>query len=266
MKIFQKSLIFCLVALLVLSMAACGAKKGDTNTGTSAPSSDPSIEELTQIVETAPGKITIYADLNVTIGYDANGNALAAIGEIDATNSLLVACKIANQPCAEAIASVVAALAEEYAQGRNFITIRQEMGSPNPGDDFMTKIYNAATAATEVPIVVVSIADMDETGYFNQNTAKSVMRAAFGDHVEIVSLSEMREGKYVVTIQQSGENLIYLMSALTGSLRVHSDTVDEPIIEGANPGPLDVLFDPNQNSNQQEEPTEEQTQEESPAA
>lgn len=266
MKIFQKSLILCLAAVLVLGLAACGPK-GES--GTSTPNSAPSSltdEEIAQIVAAAPGKLTIYAGVELTLGYNENGNALAVIGNSEVANQLAAESKVANLPCADAVAAIISVVAKEYAQMRGYITIRQELGGPNPSDDFMTKIADVARAATETPIVVVSIADMDETGYFNQLVAKSVIRAAKGEHAEIVTLSDMHEGKYVVILKENGENVTYLMSALSGSLQAHSDTIDEPKVDQLTPGPLDVFFDPSLSDPEQEMTEEEQTQEETPAA
>lgn len=264
MNTLRKVLMLVLAMVLVLGLVACGPKKNEDANPAPAPQSSPSGEEAQQIVTAAPGKITILTEMELTLGFDNNGNALALTGNSDVASRLAAQCNIAGKSCADAMA-IILPLLTEHAQIRGFITIRQEPGSVNPGEHFMSNIAAAAEKADAAPVVVIAAADMDSTGYFNQSVAEKVVRAAFGDQVEVRHITAMYEGRYVVTIAEGSSTADYAISALTGTVSPYTQETDEAYDETMD-GSLD---DPNDNPNEEleeETSTEEETEVQTPAA
>ena len=244
--------------------AATTPVAGENPTGPSAQS----------IVENAPGQLTLFGDINLTIGYDANGNALAVIGDSETANKIAESCpKFAGLPCSEAIAIILPVLANEHVQFRSHISIRQEQGSPNPSENFMKEIREAAKASVEVPVMIISISDMDEHGYFNLDTAKRALRAAKGDHVEILRITDLYEGTYLATLKEGEAEVDYEIGALSGYVKIYEEIVDEPgneipddsMNEEASDNPNETLEEEEEESAEDEKKDETTEEKEEPA-
>ena len=123
MNTLRKVLMLVLAMVLVLGLVACGPKKNEDANPAPAPQSSPSGEEAQQIVTAAPGKITILTDMELTLGFDNNGNALALTGNSDVASRLAAQCNIAGKSCADAMAIILPLLTEVVASPRKEVFI-----------------------------------------------------------------------------------------------------------------------------------------------
>jgi len=260
-----------LVALVVILIIAFSGPKATPSTPTATtPLPTPTGPDAAELVAAAPGKLTILCDVKLTLGFDDAGNVIALTGDSDPARTVAAECDIAGMSCVDAMAVILPKLEGERVQMRTYITIRQEQGGVIPSETFMKEVDDAATAATEVPVVVISVSDMDENGYFGVDMAKRCIRAALSDHAEIVSMTDLYEGIYIATIKLGNMTQDYEIAAVEGTVTVYDDTPDEPYDESLN----ETLEEPNDNPNEAledeedkaGETTEEENKEETPAA
>lgn len=258
----QNLLIIAAVAVVALVVILIIAFSGSDNPpatepAASTPVATPSGPDAAELVAAAPGKMTILCDVKLTLGFDEAGKVIALTGDSDPARQIASECEIVGLSCADAMAVIIPTLEGERTQTRSYITIRQDQTGVNPGDTFMTEVRDAAKAVTELPVVVISVSDMDENGYFGPEKARSFIRAALGDRAEISHMTEMYEGKYLATIKLGDETADYIIGAVDGSVVPDVDTSDEPYDELFHEGFGDTPSD-NPNLEEDEENKEEE--------
>lgn len=228
MKRFQKIMVLCLAALMVLSLAACGNKATSKKTD--------SEKEASQIVRSAPCVLVVRADIELSIGFDENGNALA-VASSDAADStaatVSAASNVAGMSAEEAIKVVLKNMAENATFAEHqYVTILQQHDTIVPSEDFLGNVAAAAEEVMEeMPVIVISAADMDNDGYFTAEIAEKILQAYLGDSATIIASSTMIDGCYIISCEENNTINDYSVSAYSGAIALYSDLVELPTTE-----------------------------------
>lgn len=252
MKKFRSILILCLVALMVLSLAAC-KKKGDDGA-----------RSAEEIVSSAPLVLQILTDAEIAIGMDENGNALALMGLNQNGIDAVALCEdVAGKSGAEAVKIVLNVIQEnEYLIGKYYVVIRQQPNSLLPSEDYLDTIAAAAgEVLTSAPFVIVPASSMDADGYFNEEIAKQILQAYLGSDAKILNSSVMIDGCFIIACEEDGVVTDYSVSAYTGAIAAYSELQGDAPLEEEDMIPEDQQFEPSDDPEgligAEEEPTEE---------
>lgn len=224
MKTIRNILVLCLALALVLSLAACGgSKKSAADNKTS--------EEL---VAAAPCVLYLRADVDLTLGFNENGKALAVVGNDSVGAELANALDVKDMSAAEAVTAVITAMLEKDALiSHPYLIIRQDHNSSVPNADFLTAVEEAAVAALEdMPVIMITTADMDADGYFTEEVAKEILQAHLGADAKILASSVLVDGCYIISCQVEGDTLDYNVSGYSGAIAPQDElSPDEPVDE-----------------------------------
>ena len=219
MKQFRKILVLCLACLMVLSLAACGEKKADKkDNGNSA----------AEIVNTAPCVLQILTDADVSIAFDENGKALAAVANDELSADAV--CDVAGKKGSEAVKAILTAMVDkQYLLEHPYAIIRQVPGTMVPGEDFLNAIAtDAAALLEEMPVILISAADMDGDGYCTEEVAKEILAAYLPDDAKIIASSVMIDGCYTISVEEEGVQVDYVVSAYNRSIGLYDELNPEP--------------------------------------
>lgn len=213
MKQFRKILVLCLACLMVLSLAACGEKKAKKQDDKSAK----------EIVNAAPCVLQIRTDADVSIAFDENGKALTVVANDELSDKAV--CDVAGMKGTEAVQAVLTAMLDnQYLLGHPYAIIRQMPGTIVPGEDFLTAIAADAEALLEdMPVIMISAADMDSDGYCTEEIAKEILAAYLPDGAEILASSVMIDGCYTISVEEEGTQVDYVVSAYNGSIGLYDE-------------------------------------------
>lgn len=234
MKTLQKILVLCLVAALALSLFACGKKEeSEQEENTQKPAGQTNDPPAEQIVESAPGTLTIIADSRVILGYNENGKAVAVTGENELGNTIAAACTdISGKPVADAVTMILQAMSENQAIiEKPYVVIRQDLNSMTPDEDFLAGIQAAAEKELGSSVTVVGIDQLDDDGYFDQATAKQILLSYLGEGATITAASVMIDGQYIITAEKDGIKADYQVVGHSGTVAPYVEVADDPMDE-----------------------------------
>lgn len=219
MKTTRRIFVLFLVALMVLGLAAC--KKDKEAAG------DLSAKEL---VHSAPLKLQLLMDAEVSIGIDEDGNALAIIGNNEKGIEAAELCDdVVGKTGAEAVKMVLTVIQEnDLVIGMNYVIIRQEPETVLPSEDYLQIIGDAAKEALGgMPAIVISAADMDIDGYFNAEIAKQILQVHLGSEAKILNAGVMIDGCYIISCLEDDVQYDYSVSAYSGAVALADELASD---------------------------------------
>lgn len=213
MKQFKRIFVLCLACLMVLSLAACGEKKAAKNDDKSAK----------EIVNAAPCVLQILTDADVSIAFDENGKALVAVANDELSNKAV--CDVAGKKGTEAVQAVLTTMLDnQYLLEHPYAIIRQMPGTIVPGEEFLTAIAADAEALLEdMPVIMISSADMDSDGYCTEEIAEKILAAYLPEGAKILASSVMIDGCYTISVEDEGTQVDYVVSAYNGSIGLYDE-------------------------------------------
>lgn len=244
MKRFQKIFVLCLACLMVLSLAACGEKDAEKKPA----AKDPSV-----IVSSAPCVLQILTDADVSVAFDENGKALAAVAN-DAVSDKAV-CDVAGKKGSEAVQAVLTAMVDNnYMIDTTYAIIRQMPGTVVPDGEFLDTIAaDAKELLKDKPVILISAADMDDDGYCSVEIAQEILEAYLPSSSKVIASSVMIDGCYTMSVEENDTLVDYVVSAFNGSVGLYNDLNPEQLPEDEMV-PEDQQFVPEGDTNPEEEP------------
>lgn len=213
MKTTKKILAILLAVTMILALAACGKKPVEQ---TSKPGVD---EEDPRMI----GMLVFSTEAVVNISYDQEGNVLAMEGHntegVDLVGEMS---DYEGKPCADIIATLLKSAASKSLVLET-VVIKQSFGSNLPNDKFLDDLVSKAQAAADTDNVITNVIavgtdKLDENGYINLDTAKTILLQKLG-----LDKASTLDG--VPTPDGNGEYMIYLEEGnLTGTFMVNAIT------------------------------------------
>lgn len=219
MKRFQKFFVLCLACLMVLSLAACGEKQAEKKP----------VQDTDAIISSAPCVLQILTDADVSIAFDENGNALAAVANDSVSNKAV--CDVAGQKGTEAVQAILTTMVDNnYLIETPYAIIRQLPGTIVPDEKFLNTIAADAEELLEGrPVILISAADMDDDGYCTVEIAEQILKAYLPADSEIIASSVMIDGCYTMSVEENDTLVDYVVSAYNGSIGLYNDLNPEQL-------------------------------------
>lgn len=256
MKRFQKFFVLCLACLMVLSLVACGEEKAEKKPA----------KDSQAIVSSAPCVLQILTDADISIAFDENGKALAAVANDTVSDKAV--CDVAGKEGSKAVQAILTAMVDNnYLLENPYAIIRQMPGTVVPGESFLDTIAaDAKEVLEDKPVIVISAADMDDDGYCTPEIAQQILEAYLPADAEITACSVMVDGCYTMSVKENDTYVDYVVSAYNGSIGLYTELNPEPLPEDEMV-PEDQQFVPEPDEVIEEEfTTEDDSTEETPAA
>lgn len=219
MKTFRKILAVCFALLMVLSMTACKDKKEAEKKASSQ-----------EIVSSASSVVHVLCDAEIYVGFDEDGKALALYGFDEAGKQVAEKCEdIAGMSGTEAVNEVLKVLIkEDFLLKQPYIVLRQDHYTALPSEDFLDTLAKGAEEVLDgAPLITITVDDMDKDGLFNEDVATKIMETYLSSNDEIVTVSPLLEGSYIVTCIENDTEVVYSLSAYTGAMALYSDLVGD---------------------------------------
>ncbi len=172
------------------------------------------------------GMFVLTAGASVNISYDIDGLVVNVDGNNDSGLTLSETyTDYVGKSCADVAKELILAAVKDAhltAHTKN-IVIKQVIGVPLPGTDFMQTIADAVKAAAEevkttAVVTLVDTEKMDENGYIDFETAQALLCNELG--VEKLDayygLSTPSDGSYICTAEVGGVQTYHNIDAVTG--------------------------------------------------
>ena len=242
----KKLLAVALAAVLMLSLFACGKKDEYQPT-------DDAAEEIAQnLINGEAGRLTIYAEADMQIVYDKDGDILDIIALSTIAEEIVNAYDFAEKDTSLAVKELIDSIVDlEIVISKGYVMIRQEPGSATPNDTFLKDIHEEAKQnKAELSIVLLSAEELDANGYFSAEIAVDILTAQVPTvEGSVFNCSdEPIGGSYQIFCTDSANiTTEYAVGAIDGSivLMENSNQEEEPQ-EGTNidETPDSDVFDP----------------------
>ena len=217
---FKKLLATFLALIMTVGLLACG--KEDTT----PPPTDGQV--ITETPAEAIGTVTLVGAERVILHYDTQGNVIT----ITDKDGVVCYSHLLDTPCAEAASQIMKEA--ERTGAAPFLLIKQNAGSLEPSEDFLSGITAAVKeVAGGLPIIVSSVEDQTDMGYFSAETATAVLAAYLGDPADTAYevISGPTDGYYELTATGSIAFATYTVGALYGSVEQMLEPTDDTVVE-----------------------------------
>jgi hypothetical protein len=186
------------------------------------------------------GMFVLTAGASVNVRYDIDGLVVEISGNNDSGSALAESYKeYAGKSCADVAKELILAAVKDAhltAHTKN-IVIKQVLGVPLPGTNFMETIEDAVKVAVEevktaAVVTLVNTDKMDENGYIDFETAQTLLCNELG--VEKLDayygLSVPTDGAYICTAEIGGVQTYHSIDAVTGLI---ADATEEELMDGS---------------------------------
>ena len=203
--------------MLLGLLAGCGAE-------TPAPETT----EGTYATPMAAGMVVVYANAAVNVSYDADGLVLSIEGVDDYGSALAGEYEdYLGKSCSEVVCDLIG---NSFIQGlmtneNNYVMIKLAIGSALPGSTFLESMQKDAEAAiaeagSTAKLVVLTTENLDENGYIDLESAKTLVLAALAldGFDSLDGAAAPAEGAYTFTITAGALEGTFKIDAVTGAV------------------------------------------------
>ena len=214
MKLIKKLLAILMASIMVFGLLACGQEATTPTNPVSGEEGDPRIA----------GMVVFSSDASVGINYDAEGMVLSISG-ISPEGDILAQSvgAVEGLTCSDLVAKLTDESAKQALLSTTVI-IKQSFGSALPGSNFLETLVSAIEAAAEeasaiIDVIMISAEQLDENGYINLETSKTIMLSKLG--LQSASTfdgtpSPDTNGDYMFYIAEGDLEGTFLLNAVTG--------------------------------------------------
>ena len=216
MRNFKKPLASFLALIMAVGLLACGKDN------TPPPPTDG--QEITETPVESVGTVVLAGTGRTTLHYNGKGDVITITDQ----NGLACFSSLLDKPCAEAAAQIVKE--SESANAAPFLLIKQNAGSLEPAEDFLSGIVaEVEKVANDLPIIVSSIEDQNAMCYFSAETATAVLAAYLGNPEGITYTvnSSADNGYYQISASSATAFAQFSVGALYGPVEQELEPVDD---------------------------------------
>lgn len=219
MNTTKKIIAFLIAIVMVVGLAACSKEPAPV---------DPTFEGSGEVSDPrVVGMLVFSTDASVNINYDDQGLVISAeAANAEGTALLEAFTDVLGMPCADLVVDMLNKSATDGTL-TEVVMLKQSYGSVLPSENFLTdlaaKVQSAADEASMVTTVIqVPVENLDENGYINLDTAKTILLQKLG--LEKASTLDgapapNSDGNYMLYLEEGDLAATFLLNAVTGIVR-----------------------------------------------